>query len=61
MLRQLGRVLDEISLGIDGSAAAAAAAASAAGGGGGGGGGGGAAASRLILEQVRCFISVWEE
>jgi hypothetical protein len=40
VLRQLSRVLDELSLGVDNAAAAAAA------------GGGGAAASRLILEQV---------
>jgi hypothetical protein len=43
VLRQLARVLDEMSLGIDNAAAAAAA-------------GNGASASRLILEQVclRC-------
>lgn len=43
VLRQLARVLDEMSLGIDGAAASGPA-------------GGGAAASRLILEQVRCTI-----
>lgn len=41
VLRQLARVLDEMSLGIDGAAASGPA-------------GGGAAASRLILEQVSC-------
>lgn len=42
VLRQLSRVLDEMSLGIDNAAAAAAAT------------GNGASASRLILEQVCC-------
>jgi hypothetical protein len=43
VLRQLARVLDELSLGVDNAAAAAAA-------------GNGTAASRLILEQVRRLI-----
>lgn len=43
VLRQLARVLDELSLGVDNAAAAAAA-------------GNAASASRLILEQVRWGI-----
>lgn len=45
VLRQLSRVLDEMSLGIDNATAAVAA-------------GNGASASRLILEQVCCAAAV---
>jgi hypothetical protein len=51
VLRQLARVLDEISLGVDGGTAAAAAAAAAAAG-GGGSSAAAAASARLIIEQV---------